>query len=133
MLNQEQIKGKWKEIKGGVRNLWGKVTDDELEQTKGNIQSVSGLVEKKYGETKESITKKLDDLMNSFDNDTDKSLKLNDGESSYERNPTGIKTSQSSEYENEAEEFRTSGAGTDVENDKRKNSGKDSEDRVARH
>ncbi|MBA2403859.1 MAG: CsbD family protein [Bdellovibrionales bacterium] len=107
MLNQEQIKGKWIEIKGGVRNLWGKVTDDELEATKGNIQSVSGIVEKKYGETKESITKKLDDLMKSFDNETDKSLKINDGESSYQRNPTGIRTSAESEFESEAEEFKT--------------------------
>ena len=107
MLNQEQIKGKWDEIKGGVKNLWGKVTDDDLEKVKGDIQSVSGIVEKKYGESKESITKKLDDLMDSFDNETDKSLKLNDGESSYERNPTGIKSSGHSQYEDEVEDFNT--------------------------
>jgi uncharacterized protein YjbJ (UPF0337 family) len=107
MLNQEQIKGKWDEIKGGVKNLWGKVTDDDLEKIKGNIQSVSGIVEEKYGESKESIAKKLDNLMDSFDNDTDKSLKLNDGESSYERNPTGIKTSGHSQYEDEAEDINT--------------------------
>lgn len=107
MLNQEQIKGKWDEIKGGVRNLWGKVTDDDLEKIKGNIQSVSGIVQEKYGEAKESIDKKLNDLMHSFDNETDKSLKLNDGESSYERNPTGIKTSGTSQYEDEAEDFKT--------------------------
>lgn len=92
MLSEEQIRGKWNEIKGGVRNLWGEITDDELEQTKGNIQAVSGIVEQKYGETKESIKHKMDRLMDSFDNDTDKSLKLNDGEASYQRDPTAVRT-----------------------------------------
>lgn len=107
MLNEEQIKGKWGEIKGGVRNLWGEITDDELEKTKGNIQAVAGIVQQKYGESKESIKKKMDSLMDSFDNETDKSLKLNDGEASYQRNPTAIRTSGSSEYEDELSEPKT--------------------------
>ena len=131
MLNQEQIKGKWDEIKGGIRNLWGKVTDDELEKTNGNIQSVAGIVQEKYGETKESIRKKLDTLMDSFDNKTDKSLKLNDGESSFERNPTGIKTSEFSEYENEDEEEEMDD--DDIFDEEPKKVGPDSEDRIARH
>lgn len=107
MLNQDQIKGKWDEIKGGVRNLWGKLTDDEVEQFKGNLQSISGIVQERYGESKDSISKKLDRLMDSFDNETDKSLKLNDGESSYERNPTGIRTMEESEYEDEEADIKT--------------------------
>lgn len=107
MLNQEQILGKWDEIKGGVRNLWGEITNDELERVKGNIQAIKGIVEQKYGETEESIKFKMDRLMDSFDNDTDKSLKLNDGEASYKRNPTAVRTSEYSEYEDEASEART--------------------------
>jgi uncharacterized protein YjbJ (UPF0337 family) len=87
MLTQEQIQGKWTEIKGGIRNVWGKISDEELDQTKGNILSIPALVAKKYNETNESIIKKLNTLMDSFDNETDKSLKLNDGESSYQRSP----------------------------------------------
>jgi len=126
MLNQEQINGKWTEIKGGLRNLWGKLTDDELEKIKGNIQSVSGTVQGKYGETNDSITKTLHTLMDSFDNKTDKSLNLNDGESSFERNPTSEKPSRYSEYENEAEEFETRLS-------PKPDSGQESEDRIARH
>ena len=51
------------------------------------MQSIDRIVENKYGERKESILKKLEVLMESFDNETDKSLTLNDGESSYRRNP----------------------------------------------
>lgn len=107
MLNQEQINGKWNEIKGGVRNLWGNITEDELDKVKGDIQSVSGIVQQKYSETKESIREKLDTLMDSFDNETDKSMNLKDGVSSFERNPTGVRTSQKSQIEDAKEDMRT--------------------------
>jgi uncharacterized protein YjbJ (UPF0337 family) len=87
MLSKEQFQGKWIEIKSGFKNLWGEITDDEIESVKDNLQSIDRIVENKYGERKESILKKLEVLMESFDNETDKSLKLNDGESSYRRNP----------------------------------------------
>ncbi len=87
MLSKEQFQGKWIEIKSGLKNLWGEITDDEIESVKDNLQSITRIVENKYGERKESILKKLEVLMESFDNETDKSLKLNDGESSYRRSP----------------------------------------------
>jgi uncharacterized protein YjbJ (UPF0337 family) len=90
MLSHAQIEGKWTEIRAGVRNLWGKITEDEIDQYKNNLFSISSLVQERYLETHDSINKKLDKLMDSFDNETDKSLKLNDGESSYERNPTRL-------------------------------------------
>lgn len=107
MLNQNEFNGKWDEIKSGMRNLWGKLTDDELEQSKGNLQSVSGIVQDRYGESKGSIKKKLDTLMASFDNETDKSLKINDGESSFERNPTEVRTAQTSQLQDSMEDIRT--------------------------
>jgi uncharacterized protein YjbJ (UPF0337 family) len=85
MLSNQQFESKWKEIKSGLRNLWGKLTDEELEEVKGNIYEVTGLVETKYHDSKEEIKKKLDSLMNSFDNDTDKSI-VPDVDS-YQRSP----------------------------------------------
>jgi uncharacterized protein YjbJ (UPF0337 family) len=95
MLNEEQFSGKWKEIKGGIRNLWGRITDDELDQMKGNLSEVSGLVEERYGETKEDIKEKLTHLMSSFDNDTDKNISPD--VTSYERSPLGTRTAESSQ------------------------------------
>ena len=88
MLTHEQIEGKWTEIKAGVRNLWGRISESELDQYKENLHSIADIIQDRYGETNESIHAKIDKLMDSFDNETDKSLKVNDGESSYERNPT---------------------------------------------
>lgn len=107
MLNHEQIIGKWNEIKGGIRNLWGNITEEELDENKGNLESVTGIVQQKNSESLKSIKKKLNTLMDSFDNDTDKSLKLNDGESSYQRSPIGVRTSQVSQVQDSNEDMRT--------------------------
>ncbi len=95
MLNEKEFHGKWNEIKGGIKNLWGRLTDDELEQVKGNITEVSGIVEEKYGETKEEIKTKLDRLMDSFDNETDKDISPD--VASYQRSPVETRTSETSQ------------------------------------
>lgn len=97
MLNEDQIQGKWKEIKGGIRNLWGKLTDDEIEQYKGKLTDVAGLVQSRYGETKEEIKTKLNSLMESFDNDTDKNISPD--VSSYQRSPIEPRTSSKSQLQ----------------------------------
>lgn len=58
-MNENIIKGKWKEIKGEIVKSWGKITEDELDQTKGDMMKVAGLVQQKYGETQESIRERL--------------------------------------------------------------------------
>jgi uncharacterized protein YjbJ (UPF0337 family) len=87
MLNKNQFKAKWKEIRGGLRNIWGNLTDEELDQTDGNLTSIAQLVQTKYDESKDSIKEKLDLLMDSFDNDTDKGIIGK--ETSFERGPDG--------------------------------------------
>lgn len=86
MFNQEIFKGKWTEFKGGVRNIWGRLTDDDVERTKGNLTSLTGVIQTKYGETVDSVKKKLDQLLSSFDNETDRS-KQDLNQSSYQRRP----------------------------------------------
>lgn len=105
MLNDHQIEAKWTEIKGGVRNLWGKITEEDLESIHGNLRAISTIVEEKYGESKDTIKNKLEKLMNSFDNDTDKGVTPD--ESSFERNPTKIRTAEKSQTQDLNREPKT--------------------------
>jgi uncharacterized protein YjbJ (UPF0337 family) len=70
--NENVVKGKWMEIKGDVRKAWGKLTDDELEKTKGDMQAIGGLIQQRYGQTKDHYEKKLSDIFQSFEEKKDK-------------------------------------------------------------
>ena len=65
-MNQDLINGKWTEIKGEIRKMWGDVTGDELEQSKGNLTSIAGLIQQKYGHQKEEVSSKLDQIVARF-------------------------------------------------------------------
>ena len=65
-INEATLKGKWLEIKGEVQKTWGKITNDELEQTKGDAKAVAGLIQQKYGEDKEQAHQKFSDIVNRF-------------------------------------------------------------------
>jgi uncharacterized protein YjbJ (UPF0337 family) len=66
-LNENTIAGKWLEIKGEVQKAWGKLTSDELEQTKGDAKAIGGLIQQKYGEAQEVYGKKLDSILSRFE------------------------------------------------------------------
>ena len=51
-MNQDVFEGKWKEMKGQVREWWGKLTDDDLEKAAGRADQLIGLLQQKYGYTK---------------------------------------------------------------------------------
>jgi uncharacterized protein YjbJ (UPF0337 family) len=52
-MNQDQITGKWKQLKGEAKIMWGKLTDDELDQAEGQKDKLAGLIQERYGRTKE--------------------------------------------------------------------------------
>ncbi len=52
-MNADILKGKWKEIKGEVKQKWGKLTDDDLTQIDGKEEQLLGLLQKRYGYAKE--------------------------------------------------------------------------------
>lgn len=65
-MDKNIFEGKWNEFKGEVRKVWGKLTGDELEATKGDVESISGLVQQKYGLKKDEISQKLTEMKDRF-------------------------------------------------------------------
>ena len=54
------IEGCWKELKGKAREQWGRITDDEFEQTKGKRDALEGVVQRVYGKTKDEVKREVD-------------------------------------------------------------------------
>lgn len=65
-MNKDIIQGKWKEIKGEIQKAWGNVTGDELDQAKGNMTAISGIIQKRYGEKKDVVERRLGDIYERF-------------------------------------------------------------------
>lgn len=53
MINKDIFEGKWKEMRGQVKEWWGKLSDDDLEQAGGNAEQIVGLLQQKYGYTRQ--------------------------------------------------------------------------------
>jgi uncharacterized protein YjbJ (UPF0337 family) len=62
-MNQDIFEGKWKEMRGQVKEWWGKLTDDDLEQVEGKADQLIGALQKRYGYTKEQAEKELNERL----------------------------------------------------------------------
>ncbi len=60
---KDMLEGKWKELKGKVRNQWGKLTDDDIERVKGKTEELAGILQQKYGYGKVQAEKEINDWM----------------------------------------------------------------------
>ena len=58
-MNRDRIEGKWKELKGRVREKWGKLTDDELETIGGKREKLAGILQQKYGIAKQEAERQI--------------------------------------------------------------------------
>ncbi len=66
-MNWDQIEGKWKELAGGVKEHWGKFTDDELTEIGGKRDRLAGMIQSKYGLAKEAAEEQITKFEKSLD------------------------------------------------------------------
>lgn len=57
---KQQAKGSWKQFKGQIQEKWGELTGDDIERFEGKRDRLEGYIQKKTGEKREVIQKKLD-------------------------------------------------------------------------
>jgi len=62
-MNSDQMKGKWKQLKGSVRERWGKLTDDDIDIINGQNEQLVGKIQEKYGIAKDEAQRQVDDWM----------------------------------------------------------------------
>jgi uncharacterized protein YjbJ (UPF0337 family) len=62
-MNWDQVEGKWKQMKGSVKEKWGKLTDDDLEQIAGLRDQFVGKLQERYGIAKEEAQRKADEWL----------------------------------------------------------------------
>jgi uncharacterized protein YjbJ (UPF0337 family) len=70
-MTNDTLKGKWTEMKGEIQTQWGKMTDDELEKSSGNVTSIVGLIQQKYGHKLEEVQEKMNGILAKFSDKTE--------------------------------------------------------------
>ena len=63
---EDILKGKWKEIKGEVKEKWGMLTDDDLTAVEGNKDKLLGLLQQKYGYAKDKAEKEYQEFIDRY-------------------------------------------------------------------
>ena len=59
-MNQDILEGKWKQVRGEAKSWWGKLTDDDLDRAAGKADQLVGLLQEKYGYTRQQAEAEFD-------------------------------------------------------------------------
>jgi uncharacterized protein YjbJ (UPF0337 family) len=70
-MNSDQLKGKWKQVKGSVKERWGKLTDDDLDVIDGQHDQLIGTIQERYGIAREAAQKQVEEWDANIARDTD--------------------------------------------------------------
>lgn len=60
-MNSDQFEGKWKQLKGSVKQRWAKFTDDDVTALSGKKDQLIGKIQERYGITREQAEKEADE------------------------------------------------------------------------
>lgn len=62
-MNMDIFEGKWEEMKGKIKQKWGKLTDDDMQQIEGRQQEIYGKLQKHYGYSKDEAERQVKDFI----------------------------------------------------------------------
>jgi uncharacterized protein YjbJ (UPF0337 family) len=60
-MNKDRIEGNWKQVKGKVKEQWGKLTDDDLDVISGKREQLAGRIQERHGVNKDEAEKQIKD------------------------------------------------------------------------
>lgn len=59
-MDWNRVEGNWKQVKGQVKEKWGKLTDDDLTYIAGKRDQLLGKLQERYGVVKDDADKQID-------------------------------------------------------------------------
>ena len=60
-MDWNRVEGNWKQVKGKVKEKWGKLTDDDLTAINSRREELEGKIQQHYGLAKDQAKKQVDD------------------------------------------------------------------------
>lgn len=66
MAYDDVLKGQWKQLRGNVKDWWGKLTDNDLDRIDGNRDKLIGALQERYGYTQMQAEQEVDRRFNEY-------------------------------------------------------------------
>jgi uncharacterized protein YjbJ (UPF0337 family) len=61
-MNTDRISGQWKQVKGRIKEQWGRLTDDDLDVIAGKRDQLLGRIQQRHGVAREEAQRQVDDF-----------------------------------------------------------------------
>lgn len=58
-MNTDTVEGNWKQLKGKIKEQWGKLTDDDLDIIAGKRDQLVGKLQERYGMSKDAVDERI--------------------------------------------------------------------------
>jgi len=58
---RQKWEGRWEQLTGRVKSLWGWITDDELTKAEGDYERLIGLLKERTGQSREKLEEMIGD------------------------------------------------------------------------
>jgi uncharacterized protein YjbJ (UPF0337 family) len=62
-MNKDIFEGNWKQLRGRVKEMWGRITDDEVDQIEGHLDRLVGILQERYGYTRQEAENSVNDFL----------------------------------------------------------------------
>jgi uncharacterized protein YjbJ (UPF0337 family) len=62
-MNEDILKGQWSQLKGRVRQEWGRFTNDDVARIDGDREVLLGRLQELYGRTREEAEEELEQFL----------------------------------------------------------------------
>jgi uncharacterized protein YjbJ (UPF0337 family) len=62
-MNEDILKGQWSQLKGRVRQEWGRLTNDDVARIDGDREILLGRLQELYGRTREEAEEELEQFL----------------------------------------------------------------------
>ena len=69
-MNQDILTGKWKQMRGQVKQWWGKLTDDDLDRIDGAMDKLAGALQERYGWARDQAEREMKKRFDRYDDET---------------------------------------------------------------
>ena len=66
-MNKDMVKGNFTQLKGKIKEQWGKLTDDEIDELEGKSEILAGKLQERYGLNREDAERQAKEFQDRND------------------------------------------------------------------